>query len=152
MLLPHLLWLLQQLLLYLHLLQKLLQLLQQLLLCHDKKRSLYSNVLRLQQLRFKKKNFVYTCKRCGQKFDVLLIDSMCSYLHLPHLLLQQLLSQQFLEQLQQLFLQLQKQLQQLLQLLLPLQLQYCSSYSSNCCCIYYLIPRDVSIQSIWGQR
>jgi len=28
----------------------------------------------------------------------------------------------------------------------------CSSYSSNCCCIYYLIPHDVSTQSIWGQR
>jgi len=117
MLLPHLL----QLLLYLHLLQKLLQL----LLCHDKKCSLYSNVLGLQQWSFfLKKNFIYICQKCGQKFNVFLIDLMCNYLHLPHLLLQQLLSRQFLEQLQQFFLQqLQRQLQQLLQLLLPLQLQ-----------------------------
>jgi len=85
------------------------------LLCIDKKRSLYSNVLRLQQWRFFT-NCINICKKCRQKFDILLIDSMCSCLHLPHLLLQQLLAQQFLQQ-------LQKQSQQLLQLLLPLQLQ-----------------------------
>jgi len=40
---------------------------------------------------------------------------MCSYLQLPHLLLQQLLSQEFLEQLRQLFLLLLQLFKKLLQ-------------------------------------